>query len=78
MATKTSSYWTSNNGAVACEKHLGYSASAELQANPKARTLYGACDTWHKMTKADLAEWLVFLEGHGLTEACEFCRNHSI
>lgn len=72
--TKTRTYWSSTGGEVACEKHIGYSASAELQANPKARTLYGACDTWHRMTKPELADWLEFLTEYGHTEACESCR----
>jgi len=72
MAT---TYWTSNGGQVSCGKHIGYSATAELEANPKARVLYGACDTWHRMTKADLTEWIKFLEDYGQTEPCETCRN---
>ncbi len=78
MATTTSSFWVNNNGMVSCAKHLGMSASAELQANPKARILYGACDTWHKMSKADLDDWLQFLEDHGHAEACEICRTYAI
>ena len=72
--TTTKTFWQNNNGEVSCTDHIGYSATAELQANPKARTLYGACDTWHRMTKNEIAEWTEFLAGHGHTEACESCR----
>ena len=72
--TKNRTFWTSDNGRVVCESHLGYSATAELQAKPKARTLYGSCDTFRKMTKPEVAEWLAFLAGHDETEACEDCR----
>jgi uncharacterized protein YqiB (DUF1249 family) len=76
MTTTTTkrTYWASTGGEIVCDQHLGYSATAELQANPKARTLYGACDTWHRMTKTELADWLTFLAEHGHTEACESCR----
>ena len=72
--TTTARYWQNNNGSVCCDNHIGYSATAELQANPKARTLYGGCDTWHRMTKAEIADWIKFLTGYGHTEACESCR----
>jgi hypothetical protein len=66
--------WTTNQGRVCCEKHIGYSATAELQANPKARTLYGSCDTWHRMTKAEINDWTQYLAQYNMTEPCEDCR----
>ena len=70
----TTTMWCNDNGSVCCTKHIGYSATAELEANPRARTLYGSCDTWHKMTKAEIADWREFLAQRDITELCEDCR----
>ena len=74
MTTTTKHLWCNDNGSVCCTNHIRFSAKAEFEANPKARTLYGACDTWHKMTKAEIADWSQFLAEHNHTELCESCR----
>lgn len=72
--TKNRTYWQSVAGRVVCDQHLGLSAMVRLRAKPTARILYGDCDTYQKITKPDLAEWIAFLAGHDETELCEDCR----
>jgi len=73
----TQTYWMNDGGEVSCPKHLGYSATSELEANPKARRLYTGPNSWERMTKTDLADWLEFLNEQGYNEACETCRHNA-
>jgi hypothetical protein len=64
---KPSVLWESNGGVLACPKHLGFAASAELKARPKARTIITSLDHWTRTTKAEAAQYRS--EGMG----CEGC-----
>lgn len=77
MPTTRLTYWTDLNGTVACSQHLGMSASAVLAQSPRARTLVSDLTVWERMSRDELAEWMAFLEGHGESHACEFCRGRA-
>ena len=77
MPTTRLTYWTDLNGTVACSQHLGVSASAVLAQSPLARTLVSDLTVWERMSRDELAEWMAFLEGHGESHACEFCRGRA-
>lgn len=67
--------WASDNGRVCCPNHLGYSASAERSANPRARRLVTSLGSWSRLSSADVAEWSAFLAGEGVAVLCEGCRS---
>jgi hypothetical protein len=48
--------WSNNNGMVACGQHLGFAATAALQAKPKARKLETSLDTWRRLPKSERSE----------------------
>jgi len=64
---KPSVLWESNGGVLVCHQHLGFAASSELEARPKARTLTTSLDHWTRVTKAEAAQYRS--EGMG----CEDC-----
>lgn len=73
--TTTKTYWDDLNGRICCPDHLGYSASAALQANPTTRVIETDLTVWTRMTDDDIAEWSDYLATvHFETEVCESCR----
>lgn len=70
--------FTSTNGRVACERHIGNYAQSVLQKKPTANRITTPLDVWHRMTADDLNDWLEFLRESNTTEACESCRKEHV
>ena len=75
MTTKTRTYWENDNGAIACEEHVGAYMTAEIAANPKAKTHRTPIGTFYRMTAADVADFEALMAQYGdRPECCETCR----
>lgn len=69
--------WESNGGRVCCPDHLGFEASAQLSANPRARGLVTSLAVWRRFSPEDVADWAEFMFENGETVLCEGCRCNS-
>ena len=77
MSTSRRVYWGSLGGDVQCSDHTGYEASAaeRLRVSPRLRRIETSMTVWHRLTSADVAEWVSYLVENGeAPEACDGCR----
>ena len=52
--TDIDSVFVSNGGRVACHRHLGHYATAELRRRPNARTISTPLDVWGRVDQIDV------------------------
>lgn len=73
MNTKTKThYYGDLNGSVCCVDHVGSYAQAQLETNPKLKTIVTPITTWERLSAAEVAEVATYNED--ICETCHFSK----